>query len=81
MLANSDYQGTVLGPFLWNVFYSDSKAPVKKCGYTEAAFADDLNCWEAFGIPPNPEGMRGPLPGHFFFFCFFCLQANLSQTG
>ena len=64
VLANSVYQGTVLGPPLWNVFYSDSKAPVRKCGYTETAFADDLNCWKAFGIPPKPEGMRGPLPGH-----------------
>ena len=37
---------------------------MRKCGYTETAFADDLNCWKAFGIPPSPEGMRGPRPGH-----------------
>ncbi len=63
-LANSVFQGTVLGPPLWNVYYADSSAPLRKCGCTETTFADDLNCWKAFRKVPRPAGMQGPLPTH-----------------
>lgn len=39
--ADSVYQGTVLGPPLWNVFFADSRLPLRKHGYTETVFADD----------------------------------------
>ncbi len=63
-LLDSVYQGTVLGSPLWNVFYADSSKPLRKCGYSETAFADDLNCWKAFRKVPRPKGVQGPLPTH-----------------
>ncbi len=44
VLQNSVYQGTVLGPPLWNVHYADSKLAVQAEGFSEVVFADDLNC-------------------------------------
>ena len=64
ILANSVFQGTVLGPRLWNVFYADSRTPLVKSGFTETAFADDLNCWKAFRKVPCPAQMHGPLLTH-----------------
>jgi hypothetical protein len=47
-LYNMVFQGTVLGPLLWNVYYADSSHAVRKHDFTEAIFADDLNCWRLF---------------------------------
>ena len=43
-LHNMVFQGTVLGPLLWNICYADSSVAVQACSFTEAVFADDLNC-------------------------------------
>jgi len=48
-LLNMIFQGTVLGPILWNCFYADARVPVRKHGFIETIFADDLNCFKAFG--------------------------------
>ena len=45
VLANSVFQGTVLGPPLWNYFYADARFSVRNHGFTETVFADDFNCW------------------------------------
>ena len=45
LLANSVFQGTVLGPPLWNVYYADACFPVRELGFIETVFADDFNCW------------------------------------
>ena len=45
ILANSVYQGTVLGPPLWNLFYADARFAVRKLGFVETVFADDFNSW------------------------------------
>ena len=42
------FQGTVLGPILWNIFYSDVRHPVRKRFFTETIFADDLNCFKNY---------------------------------
>ncbi len=47
ILANSVFQGTVLGPPLWNLFYADAKCAVRRLGFIETVFADDFNCWKA----------------------------------
>ena len=47
-LANMVFQGTVLGPPLWNAFYADCRTAVVKCGFQDLFFADDLNCWKTF---------------------------------
>ena len=43
-LANSVFQGTVLGPPLWNFFYADARFFVRDYGFVETIFADDFNC-------------------------------------
>ena len=54
-LADMIFQGSVLGPTLWNIFYADCVRPVQKKGFTESIFADDLNCFKTFarGIGPS----------------------------
>ena len=41
-IANSVFQGTVLGPPLWNAFFGDVVVPAKSTGGQEELFADDL---------------------------------------
>ena len=48
ILANSVFQGTVLGPPLWNTFFSDARRAIASKGFKETVFADDLNAWRAF---------------------------------
>ena len=39
------YQGTVLGPPLWNIYYADAQDPIEDSGFQEIVFADDLNAF------------------------------------
>ena len=48
MLADSVFQGTVLGSPLWNLFYIDASFAVRPLSFIEVVFADDFNCWKAF---------------------------------
>ena len=54
-IANSVFQGTVLGPPLWNTFFADVGAPASSSGGREAMFADDLNVFQEFDrlMPAN----------------------------
>ena len=45
-LKNSVFQGTVLGPPLWNHHFADSKEAVRRNGFTETVFADDMNAFK-----------------------------------
>jgi len=45
-IANSVFQGSVLGPPLWNSFFSDVAQPARSSGGSEAMFADDLNVFQ-----------------------------------
>ena len=47
VLENSVFQGTRLGPPLWNVFFQDVSLSVPEA-YKETKFADDLSCSKAF---------------------------------
>jgi len=47
-IANSVFQGTVLGPPLWNAFFADVAVPASSTGGKEAKFADDLNVFKEF---------------------------------
>ncbi len=49
-LTDSVFQGTVLGPVLWNLFYEDARLSVNRKGYEESVFADDFNCWKPFRV-------------------------------
>ena len=48
ILDDSVFQGTVLGPTLWNIFFADVAMPAKSSGGKEALFADDLNVFQLF---------------------------------
>ena len=43
-LANMVFQGTVLGPCLWNVFFNDVSKSVTKTGFDDTKFADAMLC-------------------------------------
>ena len=59
-LRNMVFQGTVWGPTLWNVFYEDAAKPVRKSGFTEVVYADDLNAYkEVERTVRNTEALKG----------------------
>ena len=48
------YQGTVLGPPLWNTFFEDASAAIREFSFEEIVYADDLNASREFiGSTPN----------------------------
>ena len=47
-LKNMIYQGTVWGPWLWNLFYEDARLALHVHNFLEVVFADDLNAFRAF---------------------------------
>jgi len=55
-LEDTVFQGTVLGPPLWNVFFADVATPASATGGHAAMFADDLNVFQLFELhAPIPE--------------------------
>jgi len=47
-IADTVFQGTVLGPPLWNTFFNDVSREAIYCGTEPAMFADDLNLFKKF---------------------------------
>ena len=47
-IINQVFQGTVLGPILWDVFLADVNIPIRKAKFKEVAFADDLNAYREY---------------------------------
>ena len=48
------YQGTVWGPWLWNIFYEDARQALHAMSYLEIVYADDLNAFREFSLQePN----------------------------
>ena len=60
-LFNMVFQGTVWGPWLWNLFFADASHSVRKIGFTEVIFADDLNCFKKFDATINNDEIIGEL--------------------
>ena len=53
-LSNMVFQGTVLGPMLWNVFFADSRGAVQEAGADESKYADDMTATVQFNLAvPN----------------------------
>ena len=48
LLRDSVFQGTVLGPCLWNCFYEDARLAIRAHGFLEYVFADDLMAFKPF---------------------------------
>ena len=40
------FQGTVLGPQLWNLFFADAADAIREVMFTEMVYADDLNAYK-----------------------------------
>ena len=47
-IFNTVFQGTVLGPPLWNLFFADVVTAAESQGGDASLFADDLNIFKAF---------------------------------
>ena len=47
-LKDMVFQGTVLGPPLWNLFFASCRLAVNKHLFDEVVFADDLNCYRKY---------------------------------
>ena len=47
-LMDMVFQGTVLGPPLWNLFFEDARTAVNEVFFTEYVYADDLNAFRWF---------------------------------
>ena len=57
-LKNMIYQGTVWGPWLWNLFYEDARLALRAHNFVEVVFADDLNALRASPLQtPNTQLM------------------------
>ena len=55
-IQNMVYQGTVVGPPVLNIYYADAAQAVNLHGFLEFFFADDLNCFNDFGLhTPNSD--------------------------
>ena len=54
-IANSVFQGTVLGPPLWNAFFADVAQAASSAGGREEKFADDLSVCQVFNRGLDPE--------------------------
>ena len=61
VLDDQVFQGTVLGPALWNTFFSDVAMPARSTGGREAMFADDLNVFQLFDRLASIEECIGQL--------------------
>ena len=56
MVGQKDGQGTVWGPWLWNIFYEDARRPLQLQQYNEIVYADDLNAYKEFALSvPNTD--------------------------
>ena len=60
-LCDSVFQGTVLGPPLWNCFYKDSRRAAEDRSFTETVFADDFNCFRRYRKGKLPQDLRAAL--------------------
>ena len=58
-LQNMVYQGTVLGPTLWNIFFADAAGPIRDCGFVEKVYADDLSAYRAYDQSVPNETLMG----------------------
>ena len=49
------------GPPLWNIYYADARAPVRKNGFQEVVYADDLNAFKAFDHSTLAEDLHSDM--------------------
>ena len=54
-ISNTVFQGTVLGPPLWNLFFCDVMQPAASLGDEPSVFPDDLNIFKRFDKTVQPK--------------------------
>ena len=50
VIKDMAYQGTVLGPTLWNLFCDNARTATNDCMFEEVAYADDLKSYRTFNL-------------------------------
>ena len=60
-ISDMVFQGTVLGPILWNLFFEDARLAIQEMSYTEVVYADDLNAFRIFGQSAQTESVQKSL--------------------
>jgi len=60
-LANMVFQGTVLGPTLWNCFFSDVALAMAGTGCEEKLFADDISAYKKFRLSICNDDVRADM--------------------
>ena len=48
LLQDMVFQGTVLGPTLWNLFFEDARTALNEWFFEEVVFADDMSAYRVF---------------------------------
>ena len=57
-LSNSIFQGTSLGPRLWNIFCADLVPHVLRHHFVPLMFADDISCFKCFPAHAHDDQMQ-----------------------
>ena len=60
-ISNMVYQGSVLGPSLWNIFFQDVHEVAEECGASDAKFADDLTIFKLFDTACSNEDVQAAM--------------------
>ena len=60
-LADMVFQGTVLGPALWNAFFQDVTTPAEWQGGESKIFADDLSVFKKFPLTISNEAVKADM--------------------
>ena len=60
-LADMVFQGTVLGPALWNAFFQDITTPAEWQGGESKIFADDLSVFKKFPMTVSNEVVKADM--------------------
>ena len=60
-IDNMVFQGTVLGPLLWNVFFATVTTAATSSNEHEVAFADDMNIFKYFDRNEDPATIEASL--------------------
>ena len=54
-LEDMVFQGIVLGPILWNLFFGDARVAIEAAKFLEIIYADDLNAFRIFGAGESDD--------------------------
>ena len=62
-MCNMVYQGTVLGPMLWNIFFRDAGEVIRSMRFQDIVYADDLNAFQFYPKPVHANYLMQDMKG------------------